>query len=122
MYARGYYTLSSNIFTQALIPITCMVFFFLNDTAPTEIYPLSLHDPLPISPDRSLAASALAGLSADSEQRAVSRREKARAQDVSVERLTAAARTLLEEEIAAAHGREVSFEVDRKSTRLNSSH
>src|SRR3989454_3268807 len=25
-------------------------FFFLNDTAPTEIYPLSLHDALPISP------------------------------------------------------------------------
>src|SRR6202790_972117 len=24
-------------------------FFFLNDPAPTEIYPLSLHDPLPIS-------------------------------------------------------------------------
>src|SRR5256885_8905564 len=24
--------------------------FFLNDTAPTEIYPLSLHDALPISP------------------------------------------------------------------------
>jgi len=30
---------------------------------------------------------------------------------VSVERLTAAARTLLQEEIAAAHGREVSFVV-----------
>src|SRR2546427_1774421 len=27
------------------------VFFFLNDTAPTEIYTLSLHDALPISPD-----------------------------------------------------------------------
>src|SRR2546430_10219270 len=25
-------------------------FFFLNDTAPTEIYTLSLHDALPISP------------------------------------------------------------------------
>src|SRR3989454_7664150 len=24
------------------------MFFFLNDTAPTEIYPLPLHDPLPI--------------------------------------------------------------------------
>src|SRR2546423_7418667 len=24
-------------------------FFFFNDTAPTEIYPLPLHDPLPIS-------------------------------------------------------------------------
>src|SRR5437899_12586787 len=26
------------------------IFFFLNDTAPTEIYTLSLHDALPISP------------------------------------------------------------------------
>src|SRR3989442_12390728 len=25
-------------------------FFFFNDTSPTEIYTLSLHDPLPISP------------------------------------------------------------------------
>src|SRR2546430_15141371 len=28
---------------------TCLVFFFFNDTAPTEIYTLSLHDALPIS-------------------------------------------------------------------------
>src|SRR2546430_10418657 len=28
---------------------SCISFFF-NDTAPTEIYPLSLHDALPISP------------------------------------------------------------------------
>src|ERR1051325_4545443 len=42
--------------------------FFLNDTAPTEIYTLSLHDALPISPagwlepdPRSLATHALAG-------------------------------------------------------------
>src|SRR2546421_12109759 len=29
------------------------VFFFFNDTATTEIYPLSLHDALPISPSSS---------------------------------------------------------------------
>src|SRR3712207_8615103 len=29
-----------------------MVFFFFNDTATTEIYTLSLHDALPISPRR----------------------------------------------------------------------
>src|SRR6266480_6131363 len=29
-------------------------FFFFNDTAPTEIYTLSLHDALPISPGRGL--------------------------------------------------------------------
>src|SRR3712207_7628595 len=31
------------------------MFFFFNDTAPTEIYPLSLHDALPILPGRFLA-------------------------------------------------------------------
>src|SRR3712207_9091522 len=29
-----------------------LCFFFFNDTATTEIYTLSLHDALPISPDR----------------------------------------------------------------------
>src|SRR6266536_6686580 len=29
--------------------LTCLVFFFFNDTATTEIYTLSLHDALPIS-------------------------------------------------------------------------
>src|SRR2546430_5873610 len=28
----------------------CVIFFFFNDTATTEIYTLSLHDALPISP------------------------------------------------------------------------
>src|SRR3989338_6848204 len=32
-------------------------FFFFNDTAPTEIYPLSLHDALPISPSAVSPAS-----------------------------------------------------------------
>src|SRR2546429_5890508 len=32
-----------------------MSFFFFNDTATTEIYPLSLHDPLPISDPRAAA-------------------------------------------------------------------
>src|SRR5260370_3536446 len=31
--------------------MTCSPFFFFNDTATTEIYTLSLHDALPISPD-----------------------------------------------------------------------
>src|SRR6267378_1624938 len=34
------------------------VFFFFNDTATTEIYTLSLHDALPISPARTSACSA----------------------------------------------------------------
>src|SRR5256885_4666469 len=29
---------------------TFFIFFFFNDTAPTEFYPLPLHDPLPIFP------------------------------------------------------------------------
>src|SRR5258708_31349098 len=31
-------------------PPTCLLFFFFNDTATTEIYTLSLHDALPIFP------------------------------------------------------------------------
>src|SRR3712207_7787661 len=33
----------------------CLVFFFFNDTATTEIYTLSLHDALPISLERAAA-------------------------------------------------------------------
>src|SRR6266511_2642488 len=33
-----------------LLSLTCYFFFFFNDTATTEIYTLSLHDALPISP------------------------------------------------------------------------
>src|SRR5258705_10641842 len=33
-------------------PSTLVIFFFFNDTATTEIYTLSLHDALPISPPR----------------------------------------------------------------------
>src|SRR5260370_30996659 len=36
-------------------------FFFFNDTATTEIYTLSLHDALPISPWRGRAAAPLRG-------------------------------------------------------------
>src|SRR3712207_7825044 len=35
-------------------------FFFFNDTATTEIYTLSLHDALPISPERTLGLGLLA--------------------------------------------------------------
>src|SRR6202011_6333194 len=36
----------------APVKLETNVFFFFNDTAPTEIYPLSLHDALPISDDQ----------------------------------------------------------------------
>src|SRR5574337_2109354 len=35
----------------------CFFFFFFNDTATTEIYTLSLHDALPISPSWNSAAA-----------------------------------------------------------------
>src|SRR3712207_7309172 len=37
--------------------LLCFVFFFFNDTATTEIYTLSLHDALPISPSRTSTAT-----------------------------------------------------------------
>src|SRR2546428_3599134 len=37
-------------------------FFFFNDTATTEIYTLSLHDALPISPEKSGVCARLSGL------------------------------------------------------------
>src|SRR3712207_9049972 len=80
----------------------CYIFFFFNDTATTEIYTLSLHDALPISPGARTALSAMLVLShprllhqpgdevlSSRAQRGISRRPAAR---------------------------------DRKSTRLNSSH
>src|SRR2546422_3653056 len=66
-------------------------FFFFNDTATTEIYTLSLHDALPISPKCS-------GNSSSDNQ----------------------CHDALLVDDATAHGPNAS--VDRKSTRLNSSH
>src|SRR5436189_3214252 len=43
-------------------PTPTSLFFFFNDTATTEIYTLSLHDALPISPrDRAGGAAGVAG-------------------------------------------------------------
>src|SRR2546430_13439759 len=68
-------------------------FFFFNDTATTEIYTLSLHDALPISPDRARPAL----------RTGASRRAPAQAWPASG--------------VAASR-----CGSDRKSTRLNSSH
>src|SRR2546422_11444221 len=40
----------SSFFYVSCPPLSCFFFFFFNDTATTEIYTLSLHDALPISP------------------------------------------------------------------------
>src|SRR2546430_9823516 len=42
-------TKSIHFFYSHIHPLTNYFFFFLKDTAPTEIYPLPLHDALPIS-------------------------------------------------------------------------
>src|SRR5258708_21361417 len=79
--------------------LLCFFFFFFNDTATTEIYTLSLHDALPISLDqaaittgRHTGAASQVIGPSDSADNVVSRRDKAKG------------------------------EIDRKSTRLNSSH
>ena len=68
-------------------------FFFFNDTATTEIYTLSLHDALPISPEMTALTAEGA---ADTLERAI--------------------KTYLDEAPANC------LPEDRKSTRLNSSH
>src|SRR5256885_13420658 len=42
-----------------------LIFFFFNDTPPTEIYPLPLHDPLPISPPHRLENERHRGVAVD---------------------------------------------------------
>src|SRR2546430_12924879 len=75
-------------------------FFFFNDTATTEIYPLSLHDALPI-----FAVRALADVPVRIERGAARREIGDRGVD----------------EMRRRHG-EAGGRSDRKSTRLNSSH
>src|SRR2546426_7863771 len=80
-----------------------MLFFFFNDTATTEIYTLSLHDALPISPPRAPAPS-----------RAPAPRDPSR---------RSAAADPAHHGHAAGPGRAGRHaHRDRKSTRLNSSH
>src|SRR2546430_17435676 len=85
----------------------CIVFFFFNDTATTEIYTLSLHDALPISSD-----------TVGSHRIRIDHRRERRAAGAS-------------DPEYAGHGPPGSTmhrfcvfgsAVDRKSTRLNSSH
>src|SRR3712207_6936994 len=76
--------------------------FCLNDTAPTEIYPLSLHDALPISTARITEANSALLLFA---------------------LLIEIARALLRVSVLRGRRRrQLRSPLDRKSTRLNSSH
>src|SRR2546430_4091345 len=80
------------------------VFFFFNDTATTEIYTLSLHDALPILP--ALAA-------------AHGQPRRSSGPDHVLARIDQAAAPRSD---ALRRFREVRSDLDRKSTRLNSSH
>src|SRR5207248_10215977 len=48
--------LTRSYFVILLTSSLFLIFFFFNDTSPTEIYTLSLHDALPISRDRRRSA------------------------------------------------------------------
>src|SRR3712207_9117642 len=78
----------------------CILFFFFNDTATTEIYTLSLHDALPISAPFSRSSS-----SSTSRWRRRRRRSAPRVRRSS-----------------GGSSCPTCFRRDRKSTRLNSSH
>src|SRR3712207_6908495 len=77
--------------------VLLVFFFFFNDTATTEIYTLSLHDALPIFSE-GVASDSLKGVDA-----------------------TEAGRQLVASELVRCP-REALGDLDRKSTRLNSSH
>src|SRR5258705_9165544 len=81
-------------------------FFFFNDTATTEIYTLSLHDALPISSRRS-DADRFSRHAADGLRAWIGTRGKRAWRDPRVGRVQKPG---------------PAFELDRKSTRLNSSH
>src|SRR3712207_7286102 len=87
-----------------LIYVYVVFFFFFNDTATTEIYTLSLHDALPIFCDRAQLICFL-------ESHDAGKRDHKIEFDCSLGQIHAAAE-------AMKH----SSSLDRKSTRLNSSH
>src|SRR2546422_7769565 len=86
------------------------MFFFFNDTATTEIYTLSLHDALPIYQDHNFGMHALAILLLIT--------------SVSTAQPTTTALILRDGTRFEVDGpiREEQGRIDRKSTRLNSSH
>src|SRR3712207_7619787 len=90
-----------------------MCIFFFNDTATTEIYTLSLHDALPISqPSRTAARSVMAETQND---RLVQPETGVRTPS----QCTFVATTSSAAALRASHR---AARIDRKSTRLNSSH
>src|SRR2546430_6563162 len=109
------------IFFEIIKHIKIYFFFFFNDTAPTDIYPLPLHDALPISvPLMGHRLSKIytrtgdggdTGLGDGSRTRKDSPRVVALGE---IDELNSTLGVQLAEEIPG--------KIDRKSTRLNSSH
>src|SRR3712207_8193475 len=79
-------------------------FLFFNDTATTEIYTLSLHDALPISPGTSSSAATEGATQVPRSAASTGTRSTGRRGEPS------------------GRGRSPTQPTDRKSTRLNSSH
>src|SRR2546430_16394758 len=88
--------------------------FFVNDTAPTEIYPLSLHDALPIF-------SRAGGFSVEELLRLRSQHGDRLVEHVG-ETVRPAADLFQVEADVLVPGARIGVIEDRKSTRLNSSH
>src|SRR3712207_8464079 len=84
-----------------------ILFFFFNDTATTEIYTLSLHDALPISPQSFSPSSELSTKSVDNP-----------VENLLISPLI----TWCISTPIRSEGRHRGYPQDRKSTRLNSSH
>src|SRR5258706_16476121 len=95
-------------------------FFFLNDTAPTEIYPFPLHDPLPIKQRLKDGDGAIVERS----ERFIEQQPFRIVQECPRDRepLPHAARKFADQAVADALESGSLQPLDRKSTRLNSSH
>src|SRR3712207_7000629 len=92
-----------------------MFFFFFNNTAPPEIYTLSLHDALPIFLKIALAQlNPIVGDVAGNEQKAREARAEAARLGADI--------VMFAEHFLAGYPAEDLVLKDRKSTRLNSSH
>src|SRR5687768_18512809 len=88
--------LSDSVFDVCFSYFLFSFFFFFNDTATTEIYTLSLHDALPISTATSTRRGPRAG--------------------------AATTGATVADDVTTAAGDATRAGIDRKSTRLNSSH
>src|SRR6266542_5689291 len=99
-------------------------FFFFNDTATTEIYPLSLHDALPISRDRAARRLAAGRGRLPAPDGARARRDGQDSPDADAVRgevRDRAGGARLDDRLRRrGRNREPRLRRDRKSTRLNS--